>query len=78
VYGEDIEKDQGYQGHPTLIDGGPARIGGELFYDNEWKLNSKSRAYSSHLADDSARSMTYLETIKRKKFANATWLTLTE
>jgi len=78
VYGEDIEKDQGFQGHPTLIDGGPARIGGELFYNTGWKLNSKSRAYSSHLANDSTRSMIYLENIKKKKFANAMWLELTK
>jgi len=36
-------------GHPTLTDGQPARIGGELRYeDGKWIINNKSGRYSGH------------------------------
>jgi hypothetical protein len=42
----------GYQpklGHPTLTEGGPARVAGELKYENgEWTINNNSGRYSSH------------------------------
>jgi hypothetical protein len=44
----------GYQpklGHPTLVDGEPARIGGEIEYDpddDSWEMNKKSGRYSAH------------------------------
>ena len=57
VLGEDVCHDGEYQGHPTLIDGKPGRVGGELFYVEEaarWKANLKSRAYSGHLGSSRA------------------------
>jgi hypothetical protein len=52
VIGEDVDDDQGFKGHPTLIDGKPGRIAGELFYcqkDGTWEINLRSRAYSGHI-----------------------------
>jgi len=52
VLGKKIEGDDGKMGHPTLIDGGLARLGGELFYkeaNETWYINSRSRTYSSHI-----------------------------
>lgn len=52
VIGEDIADADGFKGHPTLIDGRPGRVAGELFYragKRSWGLNLKSRAYSGHL-----------------------------
>ena len=46
--GEEKYKDKS-SGHPTLIEGMPGRIGGELFYDKSaqiWIINSKSGRYS--------------------------------
>jgi hypothetical protein len=55
VVGEDIQSDDGFQGHPTLLDGKPGRIAGELLWGDSidsWSINLKSRAYSSHIDDD--------------------------
>jgi hypothetical protein len=52
VVGQDVAENEDFKGHPTLIDGRPGRIAGELFFDNnvaKWKLNLKSRAYSGHV-----------------------------
>lgn len=52
VIGEDIAKNDLYKGHPTLIDGRPGRIAGELYYSQPHKklfINSKSGAYSRHI-----------------------------
>lgn len=64
VFGEDIVQGEEYEGHPTLVDGKPARLGGELFAINDtWYINSKSRAYSSHLPDSPDKGTTYLSNI---------------
>lgn len=58
VIGEDIEVDGKFQGHPTLTDGKPGRIGGELIAaedDNVWKINLRSRTYSPHVTDPDER-----------------------
>lgn len=54
VVGEDIEDENDkegntkYLGHPTLISGMPARLGGEfVFINGNWFVNLKSRAYPS-------------------------------
>lgn len=70
VLGPDIEAvspdSLGTQGHPTLMDGKPGRIAGELEYDNaarQWVINSKSGAYSVHLADKYPERKQYLENV---------------
>jgi hypothetical protein len=63
VLGEDVQDDDGFKGHPTLIDGKPGRVAGELFYSEEkglWLLNHRSRAYSGHLAPKSDEGHAYL------------------
>lgn len=54
VVGEDIETaseetgETRFLGHPTLVNGMPARLGGEfVFLNGEWHINLKSRAYPS-------------------------------
>ena len=45
-------------GHPTLTNGMPARVGGELSYctkNNYWMVNTKSRRYSSKYEKDELR-----------------------
>lgn len=72
VIGEDIvttheeDEDNEFKGHPTLIDGKPGRIAGELFYDHNdlsWKANLKSRAYSGHIKKNSDEYEVYLKNV---------------
>ncbi len=54
-----IENEKFKTGHPTLTNGMPARIGGEIKAIKEkdthsWKINSKSRRYSSEYSKDEA------------------------
>jgi hypothetical protein len=62
VVGEDIAEKDSFKGHPTLLDGRPGRVAGELFNTgSHWELNLKSRAYSGHVAaNDRAK---YLEAV---------------
>lgn len=56
-------------GHPTLVNGKPARIGGELIYDKSnaaWIINSKSGRFSSNISIPNQRE--YLENVKTKRF----------
>ncbi len=81
VIGEDVFEDENYRGHPTLIDNKPARLGGELHWDEarkSWLLNLKSRAYSSHIRESSAQETNYIENLKDnvfKKLNNLTGVT---
>jgi hypothetical protein len=72
VLGEDINRnDATYEGHPTLIDGKPARIAGELYFDEQngtWDLNAKSRAYSSHIENNGGLKDAYLKVVKNFNF----------
>ncbi|MBF5039382.1 hypothetical protein INP77_07755 [Methylophilus sp. 13] len=72
VFGEDLENDvDGFLGHPTLIDGKPARIGGELVYSSKnkrWEINLKSGTYSSHIAPDSTEAKHYLSNVIKHNF----------
>jgi len=72
VVGEDVaEEDGGFLGHPTLIDGKPARLGGELHFSQEkgvWLVNLKSRAYSAHILPGSAEEKEYLSHLLEKNF----------
>jgi len=55
-----------FQGHPTLLDGKPGRVAGELLYSaqqNSWVINLQSRAYSGHLDRRSADAKFYLENV---------------
>lgn len=62
VIGEDVHKGDDFRGHPTLIDGKPGRIAGELcMKDNAWKANLKSRAYSGHVRPGSDEYDLYLQ-----------------
>lgn len=67
VIGEDIINDpaHGSQGHPTLINGKPARLGGELSYSENkgWIINLKSGTYSGHLKEGSDESLRYLRNV---------------
>lgn len=72
VLGEDIENDkEGFLGHPTLVDGKPARIGGELLYSKEsqrWEVNLKSGAYSGHITHNSIEARSYLNNVIKNNF----------
>ncbi len=73
VFGKDVSEEtrDNYRGHPTLIDGEPARIGGELnFKNSEWVINTKSRTYSSHLKKRPDLQKNYLNIIINNKFTN--------
>lgn len=66
VLGEDIVDGTQFQGHPTLIDGKPARLGGELHFstsENAWLVNLKSRAYSGHMKVGSVAWRGYLKNV---------------
>nr|WP_315494246.1 hypothetical protein [uncultured Rhodoferax sp.] len=64
VIGEDVNKGEDFQGHPTLIDGKPGRIAGELFKEADtWKANLKSRAYSGHVKPGSEEYDHYLKQV---------------
>lgn len=64
VLGEDIHEGDEYQGHPTLIDGKPGRIAGELFFNaikSKWQANLKSRTYSAHIDRHSDEALRYVD-----------------
>jgi len=64
VIGEDVAGSDGFKGHPTLIDGKPGRIAGELFFcdaDEIWEVNLRSRAYSGHVeVNERARYLSHV------------------
>ncbi|MDD2915832.1 MAG: hypothetical protein PHP70_11005 [Gallionella sp.] len=71
VLGEDINGDGNNHGHPTLVDGRPARLGGELYYSSAeacWFVNLKSGTYSSHLLFGSELQVAYLKQISQLNF----------
>lgn len=73
IVAKDIASECGkYSGHPTLTDGNPARIGGELYFDGGWKINLCSRTYSGHLRHDSKQATPYLESVKDHNFLGLT------
>lgn len=65
VIGEDIRGIES-KGHPTLIDGQPGRIAGELKYvasESKWVVNLRSRTYSSHIDQNSEEAKQYLNSV---------------
>jgi len=57
------------QGHPTLTDGMPARIGGQIQYnqnDNVWEVDPFSGRYSSEYTNDEKRN--YIDNVIKYKF----------
>lgn len=72
VLGEDVQHDNEFLGHPTLVDGKPARLGGELYFQKlnaTWVVNLRSRAYSGHLSLGSIESDTYLQNVIEHNFS---------
>lgn len=68
VHNTDANGEQSFMGHPTLIDGKPGRVAGELFYRQDikrWEINLRSRAYSGHLDKDTDEAKGYLENVAR-------------
>ncbi len=76
VLGEDIDSgissadERDKQGHPTLIDGRSARLGGELFWKKGedgkrgfWEVNLFSATYSNHLEKPSELANQYLDNV---------------
>jgi hypothetical protein len=66
VVGEDIVREGIFKGHPTLVDGRPARLGGELWFDHVtsiWCINLKSRAYSAGIEKDSPKYKKLVNTV---------------
>lgn len=64
VIGEDVNENDEFQGHPTLLDGKPGRIAGEIYMPGggtNWIINIKSRAYSSHIEMEDG--MQYLKNV---------------
>ncbi len=52
------EPDGSQQGHPTLTDGKPARIGGELHYQSGiWRVDPFSGRYSSDYSEDEKKQL---------------------
>lgn len=71
VLGEDIHLPGEVKGHPTLVDGKAARLGGELLFDSieqTWLANLKSRAYSGHISPGSELSRGYLSNVIEANF----------
>lgn len=71
VLGEDIVGPEENHGHPTLVDGRPARIGGELNYSLSqecWLINLKSGTYSSHIPPGSDLQTAYLNQVAKQNF----------
>ncbi|MEM7705745.1 MAG: hypothetical protein AAF358_09355 [Pseudomonadota bacterium] len=63
VIGEDSDGTPMELGHPTLINGAPARIAGELrFLDERWSLNNNSGRYAM---DKENRGPSEVEAVKR-------------
>jgi len=67
-----IEDENTQLGHPTLTNGMPARIGGELKYISEdnkqyWEINSKSGRYSSEYLDKDEKAQ-YLQNALEFRF----------
>lgn len=63
------EKIGSNQGHPTLTNGNPARIGGELMYNHKkeiWEVNSSSGRYSRDYDED--KQLIYLNNARKYKF----------
>lgn len=61
-----IEDDNIKHGHPTLIDGRPARLGGQLKFNKDsgrWVVDLFSQAYSSHLRKPSPVANAYLDNV---------------
>lgn len=76
VLGEDIvnvgTEISEFQGHPTLLDGKPGRVAGELFFEaggQMWLINLQSRAYSGHLDKVSETAQFYLSNVISNNFA---------
>ena len=65
---ETKEKNALYRGHPTLLQGGLGRIGGEIRYSsgNEWAVNPRSGRYS--YAYSEAEIYIYMRNVIEKKF----------
>jgi hypothetical protein len=66
VIGEDVHQGNEYKGHPTLIDGKPGRVAGEVkfnFQINRWMANLKSRAYSENILWGSDEYFIYLKNV---------------
>lgn len=52
---EDKDDLSEFKGHPTLLQGRPGRIAGELYFDGtKWLVNSKSGRYSFSYSDEDA------------------------
>lgn len=72
--GQDCENSGSQQGHPTLNNGKPARIAGELKYCSKrkcWFINTWSAAYSQYLdvfKDGSLSRKVYVENVRLKRF----------
>ena len=72
IIGKDIAGGDSDQGHISLVDGAPARVGGDLIYseiDEQWEVSTKSGAYSKYLEDDPDTAKIYLANVVRDKFA---------
>lgn len=66
VLGEDVNKRRKFQGHLTLVDGKPARLGGELYYSTKshsWLVNLNSGTYSTHIKFGSPLWSRYLKNV---------------
>ncbi|HSQ43240.1 MAG TPA: hypothetical protein VLM37_13250 [Fibrobacteraceae bacterium] len=68
VFGqESLNELDDFGGHPTLTQGAPARIAGELEYkDGKWHINSRSGRYSYSYSDEERQL--YLNNVKTKRF----------
>ncbi|MBU1566591.1 MAG: hypothetical protein KJ630_13305, partial [Proteobacteria bacterium] len=75
IIGEDIEEKPksgrlNYKGHPTLVDGAAARLGGELFFNNGWVINTRSKAYSAHMSAQPDNGNQFLKNVIAKFFTD--------
>lgn len=66
ILGEEDQQEGKSLGHPSLTEGGLARLAGELRWSDVrrcWEINTKSGTYSSHLKNDRVRSSAYLNSV---------------
>ena len=65
---EDKDEQSEFKGHPTLLQGRPGRIAGELHFDGtKWLVNSKSGRYSYPYSNDDAEQ--YVRNVIKDRFS---------
>lgn len=66
IFGEEDRNRDKAMGHPSLTEGGTARLAGELEFHQKrkrWEINVDSGAYSAHLKQAAGKARTYMRSV---------------